>query len=229
MGNNRNSGDTPALMLLAVLLAAALPWAFAQSQDDGEVERLADELRQLRGEMRESNRVGWALFVVSLAAGTGIAALAIWGTLRNTRQLERHVKLLETDMTTRLRPLLRWTSDRDKRGITVNVPDGRVISIRIVNAGQVAAVGIVCDVKYGMASDFEAGKAGCRKDQYGSLAPNRSMDVNVWVSGEQVRMVREEKKKFRMEIHAEYRGPDGREYAYSMSGDYDGWQALLHD
>ena len=219
----------PTLMLLAALLAAALPWTLAQGQGDGEIEALAEELRQLREEVGESNHVGWALFAVSLAAGTGIAALAVWGTLRNTRQLERHVKLLETDMTTRLRPLLRWTSDRDKRGITVNVPDGRVISIRMVNAGQVAAVGIVCDVKYGMASDFESGKAGCRKDQYGSLAPNRSMDVNVWVSGEQERMVREEKKKFHMEIHAEYRGPDGREYAYSMSGDYDGWQALLRD
>jgi len=219
----------PALMLLAALLAIALPWTSAQGQADGGVERLAEELRQLREEVRESSRADRDLFLVSFWVGMGIAAAAVCGTVWNALLLRKHVNVIKKDMDERLRPLLRWTSDRDKQGIPVNVLDGRVISIRIINAGQVAAVGIVCDVKYGMASDFEAGKAGCRKDQYGSLAPNRSMDVNVWVSGEQVRMVREEKKKFRMEIHAEYRGPDGREYAYSMSGDYDGWQALLHD
>lgn len=221
-----------AAVLAAALLAAAPPWATAQGQAGGEAgdaAMLAEELRLLREGVEESNRVGWALFVVSLVVGVGIATLAAWGTVRNTGQLERHVRLVEADMSTRLRPQLGWTTDGDIPSHTFAAITGNQIKLRIINAGQVAAVGIVCDVRVGLEGDFEAGSEVRSRDRWGSLAPNKRIDIDLPLTTEQLLRIREGGEKFRIEVLAEYRGPDGREYRYAMSGHYDGHNVILRD
>lgn len=227
---------TAGAALILALLAAAPPWAHAQDEAGGEVAALAEELRLLREGVEESNRVDWALFAVSLTVGAVITAAAVWGSVRNARQVERHVSLTErhvsltaADMSARMRPMLRWTSDGNRLVYPPRVLEGAMIVIRLLNAGQAAAVGIVCDVRFGMEGDLEAGRAGHRRDQWGSLAPNSAIHLNVHVTEEQRLRARGKREKFRVEVKAEYRGPDGREYKYSMGGDYDGREALLHD
>lgn len=197
-------GSAPSTLpvLPVALLAAVLPWAHAQGEADGEVAALAEELRQLREGVEESNRVDWALFAVSLTVRAAITVAAVWGSVRNARQVERHVALTEADMSTRLRPMLRWTSDGDRLVHPPRVLEGTVIVIRMLNAGQAAAVDIVCDVKFGMEGDFEAGRAGHRRDQWGSLAPNSAIHLNVHVTEEQKCRAREKKEKFHVEIKA---------------------------
>jgi len=218
-----------AALPFVALLAAAFPWIPAQGQAGGEIDRLADELRQLREGVEESNRVGWVLFAVSLAVGSAIALIAAWGTIRNTRELAKHVALVEKDMDKRLRPFLVWTADGDMPSHTFAVIDGNQIKVRIINAGQVAAVGIVCDVRVGLEADFEAGNEVRSQDQWGSLAPNKCIEIDIPLADEHVLRVKGKKEKFRIDVRAEYRGPDGKEYEYSMSGRYDGANVILRD
>ena len=161
--------------------------------------------------------------------GVALALAAVGGAIWNGIQIHRHVSLVKKDDDERLRPMLRWTSEGDRRVYPPSVTDGKVIVIKILNAGQVAAVGIVCDVRFGMEGDFGSEKVGHSKNEWGSLAPNMAIHLNVHVTGEQMRRVLEGKEKFHIEIMAEYRGPGEKKYEYSMSGDYDGRETLLHD
>lgn len=215
--------------LIAVLLALTFPWAHAQGQDNGELGTLADELQRLRAEVAESNRANWALFIVSFAIGMAIAVAAVVGTVWNARQLRRHVGLVEADMATRLRPVLVWTADGDMPSHTFAVVTGSRIKIRIINAGQVAAVRIVCDIKVGMAGDFEAGEETRSIDKWGSLAPTKHIEIDLPLTDEQNFRVRRRREKFHIDIVAKYRAPYGQEYQYSMSGDYDGLNMILRD
>ena len=230
MGNNRHFGGAPALMLLAALLAASIPWTPAQGQGDDGIEALAEELRQLREAVEESSRADRDLFLVSLVIGTVIAVVAIAGTVCNALLLRRHVNAVKDDMGKRLRPLLRWTADGDLPSRTLAVIDGNQIKIRIINAGQVAAVGIVLGGRFGLTGDFEAGReARYEGAQWGSLAPNKSMEVDLEITGEQMRRIRKEGERFHIEILLKYQDPGGKDYEYSMNGHYDGKSVILRD
>jgi len=228
MGNNRHSGGAPALMLLAALLAASIPWTLAQGQGDGGVEALAEELRQLREAVEESSRADRDLFLVSFWVGMGIASTAVAGTAWNAWQLRRHVNVIKKDMDERLRPLLGWTTDSNLMLPARDVGNGGVFRIRIINAGPVAARGIVCSIKVGMASDFEAGSTKRKQEHRGYLAPDKLIEVRVPITTKQMRKASQQ-DKFRAEILVEYRGLGEKAYKYSMSGDYDGKVALWRD
>ena len=218
----------PTLMLLAALLAIALPWTSAQGQADGGVERLAEELRQLREEVRESSRADRDLFLVSLVTGMGIAGVAVGGTVWNAWQLHRHVNVIKKDMDERLRPLLGQTTDENLLLPPKEVDSGGVFRIKIINAGQVAAGGVVCSMKVGMASDFDAGCAKRKQERRGYLAPDKLIEVRVPITTEQMRKASQQ-DKFRAEVLVEYRGPGEKAYKYSMSGYYDGIEMQWRD
>lgn len=161
--------------------------------------------------------------------GVILAAAAVGGTMWNGWQLYRHVNLAKRDADGRLRPVLAWTADSDRPSHTFAIVEADQITIRIINAGQVAAVGIECDARFGMEDEFKAGKAKHDKSQWGSLAPNKVLEVGVPITGTQNIQALEKKKKFHIEIAAEYRAPGGKVYRYAMRGDYDGWHVTLRD
>lgn len=68
-----------------------------------------------------------------------------------------------------------------------DVNSGGAFRIRIINAGQVAARQIVCHMKLGMVSDFEAGRIKRERECRGSLAPNMVIEVRVPIATEQMR------------------------------------------
>jgi len=217
-------------LALAVLLASALPWTSTQGQADGGVEALAEELRQLREAVEESSRADRDLFLVSLVASIAIAGVAVGGTVWNALLLRKHVNVIKKDMDERLRPLLRWTADGDRPSRTFAVIDGNQIKIRIINAGQVAAVGIVLEGRMGLTGDFEAGRESRYKGaKWGSLAPNKSMEVDLVITDEDMRRIREKKERLHVEILLKYQDPGGKEYEYALSGHYDGEDMILRD
>lgn len=160
--------------------------------------------------------------------GIVLAATAVGGTIWNGSQLRRHVDLVKRDMDERLRPVLAWVSDGTRQGHSLTVLGGGMVRVRILNAGQVAAVGIAYAVRSGMGGDLEEAGTGRVWGQRGALAPNASMAIDVWLTDEQVRRT-QRGEKFHFEVLLEYRSPAGAAYGYSMSGDYDGTQTVLRD
>lgn len=217
-----------ATMLAAALLVGALPWAPAQGQADDESVGLADELRLLREEAREANRLSWMLFLASFVVGMAIAAVAVAGTVRNAWQLRRHVDLVQRDMDERLRPELGRTTDSNLLPRPIDIDSGGLFRVRIINAGQVAARKIVCDMKFGMASDFEAGVEEHKRENRGFLAPDKLIEVRVPITTEQMRAASQQ-DQFHVEILVEYSGPGGKEYGCPVNGDYDGVEARWSD
>jgi len=210
------SGSRGVALVAAVAVSALLPTtALAQGGTGNATEGAAQGAGEWPG--------AWVIL------GIILAATAIGGTIWNGLQIARHVGLVERDMATRLRPILGWASDGDRRVWPPSVREGKVHVIKILNAGPVAAMGIVLDVRFGTEGDFQAGKAGHMRNQWGTLAPNSAIHLNVHMTGEQERRAKEKREKFCVEIKAEYRGPDGKGYEYSMGGDYDGREMLLRD
>ncbi|MDD9810080.1 MAG: tetratricopeptide repeat protein [Thaumarchaeota archaeon] len=178
------TGVAPALMLLAALLAAALPWASAQGQGDGGVEALAEELRQLREAVEESSRADRDLFLVSFWVGMGIAAAAVVGTVCNALLLRRHVNVIKKDMDKRLRPVLVWAEIEGDGPVGVygdgGLPGG--IRIKLVNAGQVSAEEIVVHHGIRLVGEGEALRLQTRR--LGALEPGKHAEVRIPMSME---------------------------------------------
>lgn len=63
----------------------------------------------------------------------------------------------------------------------------------------------------------------------GTLAPDRFIEIPVWVTEEQRRRAREQKERLHIKIRAECRDPGGKPYVYSMCGEYDGKTTVLRD
>ena len=160
--------------------------------------------------------------------GIVLAAAAVGGPIWNGWQLRRHVNLVEADIAARLRPVLAWVSDGSGQGHALTVLGGGLVRVRIINAGQVAAVGIAYAVRSGMEGDFGSGGTGHSRGRRGALAPNSCMEIDVWMTDEQGRRA-QEGERFRLEVALEYRSPAGKEYEYSVSGVYDGRETVLRD
>jgi len=217
------------------LLAAALARAAHAQGDGGEI---ADRLAELSARVEEANGINTALYIASFAVGAGLAGIAIYATCRNTSRLDRQLRnyedrtsLLREDIDVGFTPVLTWTLAGKRYGEpTPTGLGGRLVIVRIVNAGRAPALRATAGVKHRLrAGGGGFGVIRRERHSWGAVLPNDFVEMPLWIADEVLGAVKGTKGAFRADILLEYMSVTGRSHRRRISVRHDGERVTLRD
>lgn len=212
----------------AVALLASV--AFLQAAAQGGDADVAEELRQLREQLKEqaeeAGRKSEALFWSSFLVGICVALVAVAGTACSALYLRRHVSLLVTDAQERLRPALARTncyvSEEAESGAGQRT---RHLVFEITNVGAVAAVGIEGRVRHGTGTGVD-GTDDLQSTNWsiGALAPGQK---KIFKTEIRTRRGKGTDASFWLDVTLDYKAIGGRLFRYHAACEVHGDDAQV--
>jgi len=213
-----------AVALTVILLALALEQA-ALAQDD-DARTIPGLLGEAVAHIEQANETNTVLYSVSFAIGVVLASIAICATYKNTSKLntqlknyEERTKLLREEIDVDLLPILAWTLAGRKYGEPkLTSAGGRLVIVRIVNAGRAPALRATADVTHRLRlNGGEIFELNVERHSWGAILPNDFVEMPVLVPDRALEEIEGMRGRFRADVLLECRSVTGKLHRRRMA------------
>jgi len=166
-----------AVVPVVVFLIAVGPAALAQGDDEPEGKKISEELRRIGDQMEAVARASGDLYWISI--GASVASIGVMGCI-TLYLIRRQLGHMDRDAEVRRRPILSWSKFENGKMYNIHSTDkGMAITIRLVNAGHIAALSVRYAIKTIKGDDVSP--LGATTGVVGTLAPNAHTEIPVMV------------------------------------------------